>query len=336
MRALRVVPVLLLLFSPPATLAQDAISRLFAATPEGPFISYSWGEHWERLRGDLRGFEGEMNAFACLGPTVFAGGTGGLFVSDDFGETFRQVPSWPKHAPEVTRFLTARLFALEPTVFVGTTGGLFRSTDSGYKWQRVGESELQSAIRDMNWPGPELFVAADSGLHKSVDMGEHWLPVGEGLPPVPLLSLAISRYFTLDPTLFVGTGGRGVYKSTDGGAHFAPLNDAELKVATVRALVWWGSLLLVGTDDGLFLSDDSGKKFRKAKDLQGLSVLSISVPGAEAEVSSDVIVGTNRGVYKSSDVARSFRTVQEGMGPLEVRALATFPIAPQHREKRSR
>lgn len=277
-----------------------------------------------------------MNAFACLGPTVFAGGVDGLFVSDDFGENFHPAPTWPKAAPEVTSFLTARLFALEPTVFVGTTGGLYRSTDLGYKWQRVGASEIQAAVREMSWPGPELFVATDSGLHKSLDKGESWLPVGAGLPPVALLSLTVSRYFALEPTLFVGTAGKGVYKSTDGGEHFVQVGDSQLAGATVHAVFWWGSLLMVGTEDGLLLSEDGGKKFRKAKDLQGLSILSLSVPGAEAEVASDVIVGTNRGVYKSSDVARSFRRVQEGMGPLEVRSLATFPMVPQHRERRSR
>jgi photosystem II stability/assembly factor-like uncharacterized protein len=324
----------LLLASPPP--AQDVISRLFAATSDGPFISYSWGEHWERLRGGLRGFEGEMNDFACLGPTVFAGGTGGIFVSDDFGETFRRLDSWPQGSPEVTRFLTARLFALEPTLFVGTTAGLYRSTDAGDHWQRMGESAIPGRVRDMSWPGPELFVATDSGLHKSVDMGEHWLEVGAGLPSIALLSLSISRFFTLDPTIFVGTAGKGVYQSRDGGAHFEALNDPRLNGADARVVFWWESLLLVGTDAGLFLSDDSGKKFRTAKDLQGISIHAISVPGAEADVSSDVIVGTDRGVYKSSDVAQSFRRVQEGMGPVEVRALATFPIAPQHRERRSR
>jgi len=151
-----------------------------------------------------------------------------------------------------------------------------------------------------------------------------------------VLSLALSRYFALDPTLFVGTAGRGVYESRDGGGHFEPLVDPLLTGANVRVIFWWESLLLVGTDEGLFLSDDSGKKFRPAKDLEGVPVLAISVPGAEAEVSSDVIVGTGRGVFKSSDVAQSFRRVQEGMGPVEGRALATFPIAPQHRERRSR
>ena len=42
-------------FSPPIAGAQSqVVSRLFAATSEGPFITYSWGEHWTRLREERK------------------------------------------------------------------------------------------------------------------------------------------------------------------------------------------------------------------------------------------------------------------------------------------
>jgi photosystem II stability/assembly factor-like uncharacterized protein len=315
---------------------QEVIARLFAATPEGPFISYSWGEHWSRLRSDTRGLEGEIDVFVCLGPWVYAGGSQGLFLSDDYGESYRRVESWPRGGPPVTSLLTARLFELEPTIFVGTSAGLFRSTDRGTKWARVGEGEVRSAVRGMVWPGPALLVATDSGLYRTLDMGDRIARVGAGLPDSPILALAISKYFALDPKVFVGTAGTGLFKSEDGGGSFEAAGVDVLGKETVRALVWWGALLIVGTDSGLFLSDDGGKKFHKARDLDGRRVLSISVPGVEEEVASDVIVGTDLGVFKSSDVAQSFRRVQEGMGPLEVRALATFPLPAQNRERRSR
>lgn len=316
--------------------AQEVVARLFAGTNEGPFISYSWGERWDRLRGDLRGFEGRLDAFACLGPWVFAGGAKGLFLSEDYGENYRRVERWSSGGPAITSILTARLFGLEPTIFVGTERGLFRSTDSGSKWARVGERDISSAVRDMSWPGPELFVATDAGLFRTRDVGERFARVGAGLPDSPLVSLAVSRFFSADPTIFVGTRGSGLFKSSDGGESFEAVGVEVLGKETVRALVWWDALLIVGTDSGLFLSDDGGRKFKGVRDLEGRRVLSLSVPGAEADVSSDVIVGTDLGVFKSSDGAQRFRRVQEGMGPIEVRALATFPITPQTRERRSR
>ena len=315
---------------------QQTISRLFAATPDGPYISYSWGEHWSRLRADMRGFDGTLDTFVCLGPWVFAGGPRGLFVSEDFGENYRKVSGWPDAGPAVTHLLAARLFALEPTLFVGTSNGLYRSTGPASDWLRVGEAMIQGPVRDMSWPGPELFVATDSGLFRTRDKGERFARVGAGLPDAPLLALAVSRFFSLEPTVFVGTGGAGLYKSVDGGEKFEAVGADLLGKETVRALVWWGGLLIAGADGGLFLSDDGGKKFKKARDLEGRRILSISVPGAEEDVASDVIVGTDGGVLKSSDGAQRFRPVQEGMGSLAVRALATFPLPPQSRERRSR
>jgi photosystem II stability/assembly factor-like uncharacterized protein len=315
---------------------ETTIARLFAVTPMDPFISYSWGEHWTRLRSDLRGLEGEIEVMVCLGPWVYAGGTNGLFVSDDYGETYRPVASWTRGAPAVTSILTARLFGLEPTIFLGTADGLYRSKDAGAKWIRVGEAEIRGAVRDMSWPGPELFIATDGGLFRTRDMGEELERVGKRLPGSPLLALAVSRYFAIEPVVFVGTGGAGLHKSADGGETFEAVGADVLGKEAVGSLVWWGGLLLVGTDSGLYLSDDGGKTFRKAPDLEGRRVRALAVPGAESDVPSDVIVGTDLGVFKSSDGARRFRRVQEGMGPLEIRVLATFPLPPQDRELRSR
>lgn len=314
--------------------AQDfVLARLFAATDDGVFVSYSWGEHWSRIRGDMRGFTGQMRAFLCLGPTVYVGGTDGLFVSDDFGESYRR-ERFP--GTEVRGFLSSRLFALDPTLFVWTETALYRSTDAGLKWEAIGDGVLSGKVSQMDWPGPELLALTERGLYVSRDAGRRWERLGEGLPDARLQSLEVARYFALEPTVFVGTEGSGLYKSVDGGKTFEPLPDRLLAQATVRVVFWWGSLLLVGTDDGLLLSKDGGESFEASRALQGRRVQSMSVPGADADVPSDVIVGTDRGVYKSSDGALSFRLVDEGLGEPSVLDLATFPITPQDRERKRR
>jgi photosystem II stability/assembly factor-like uncharacterized protein len=318
----------------PGAAQEHVVSRMFAATSDGPFITYSWGEHWTRVRPDMRGLSGEIDVFLCLGPAVFAGGSAGVFVSDDFGENYRRLESWPKNAGGVTNFLAARLFALEPTLFVGTSNGLYRSDDAGGEWVRVGAREIASTVRDIDWPGPTLFVATDGGLYHSVDKGDHFIRVTAGLPEAPILTLAVSRFFGIEPTLFAGTKGSGLYKGADGGKKFVPVGGDALARATIHALFWWESLLLVGTDEGLFLSDDGGKKFRAAKELVGVPVLAISVPAAETGGGSEVIVGTNEGVLKSSDGVQTFRRVHEGLGEPVVRALASFPMPVQDRERR--
>lgn len=325
---------LALLLLTPAPSQEVVVSRLFAATPEGPFISYSWGEHWTRLRGDLRGFTGDIRAFLCLAPTVYAGGTDGLFVSEDYGETYHRMAHFP--GGSVTALLSARLFALEPTLFAGTKDGLYRSKDAGGKWVRLGEGLLRGEVHAVVWPGPDLFVASDDGLFHTTDEGESWERLEGGLPPGPVAAVALSEYFSIDPKMFAGTASSGLYKSADGGERFEPIGQRELGGARVNALFWWGNLLIVGASDGLLLSDDAGRSFLRVEELEGRDVLSLSVPGAEGHVPSDLIVGTDRGVFKSSDGASTFRAVQEGMGSLRVLDLATFQLPPQTRERHPR
>lgn len=300
-----------------------AVSRLFAATESGLFVSYSWGEHWSRFRGELRGFTGNIHSFVCLGPKVYAGGPEGLFVSNDFGETYARVVSFPGR--DVTTLLTARLFDLEPTVFVGTKAGLYRSTDAGLNWQPVGGDLITGPVRAMSWPGPELFVASEAGLFLATDGGERWTRLGPDLPDAALLSLAAAEFFAIEPTVFVGTRRSGLYRSVDGGLHFEPVGGGELDGKTVTDLFWWGGLLLIGAHEGLFLSSNGGESVERVQALGERSVLALSVPAAGIG-SSDIIVGTDRGVYKSSDGALSFRFVDEGMGPATVLDLATFPV----------
>ena len=302
-------------------------SRLFAATTEGAFLTYSWGEHWTRLRPDMRGFSGELRAFACLGSNVFVGGSDGIFISADFGENYRPVESF--EAKDVTTFQAARLFALEPTLFAGTATGLYRSKNGGVEWEQIGAETIQTAVRALAWPGPELFVATDGGLFVSDDAGDSWDRVGKGLPRVPILSITLSQLFALDPTIFVGTRGGGLYRSSDGGAAFEHVEHDALEDESVEALFWWGELLLIGTEDGLLLSSDGAETLREVEMFRGRAVRTINVPSPEGFSQSDVLVGTDAGVFKSSDGALSFRLVSEGMGTLRVLELATFPQPPQ-------
>lgn len=322
------VSVLVLTSSPQK--AERVVSRLFAATTEGAFMSYSWGEHWVRLRPDIRGLEGDITTFECLGPDVFAGGSNGVYVSADYGETYVPVASFPGKG--VTRFHTARLFALEPTIFVGTTSGLYRSLDGGAKWMQLAAGTLSTAVREIAWPGPQLFAATDGGLFVSEDMGDSWDRLDDGLPTAPILSMVVSRFFSADPKIIVGTRGAGLYRSVDGGASFDAVGDEEMATRTVHALYWWDALLIIGTDDGLFLSDDAGDTLRVAAELDGHVVHVVSVPVPDA-ARSDLLIGTDRGVYRSSDGGDSFRLMTEGLGTPGVIELSTFPPPAQDRER---
>lgn len=61
-----------------------------------------------------------------------------------------------------------------------------------------------------------LFAATDQGLFKTTDGGLSWASSGTGLPNYNVEIIVIDPA-TLN-TMYVGTRGGGIYKSTDGGA----------------------------------------------------------------------------------------------------------------------
>lgn len=306
----------------PAQEDPAVVSRLLAATESHPYISYSWGEHWQSLA--FR-FPERVHSFACLGPESFAGGEGGIFRSDDWGENWRPVETWT--AGRATVLLTARFFALEPTVFAGTPEGLYRSRDAGGEWERVGGDRITGEVYDIAWPGPLLLVATATGLFGSEDGGDTWTREGEGLPEVALSSIEVSSFFGLDPVVFVGTAGQGLFRSGDGGARFERVGGPSLRTRTVHDLFWWHASLFAATDQGLYVSTDSGQRWTSAsRVLEGMTVYAISIPAAETSSGSDILVGTDRGVYKSSDGGLSWRHLTEGMGQKRVDAFGSFPF----------
>jgi photosystem II stability/assembly factor-like uncharacterized protein len=312
---------LLLLALPFQLNGSQPLARLLVATSEGPFVSHSWGEYWETLRHRL---PLDTRLFYCLGPRAYAGGPEGLFISNDYGEFWTKVGNWEGGA--VTALLTSSYFPAEPVIFVGTRDGLWVTRDGGEEeWERV--ASIRGSVNAFAWPGPSLFVATSQGLFHSADGGRDWERLGEGLPEAAALSLAVATYFGIEPVVFVGLEGAGIYRSRDAGKHFEPVSGEDWAGQSVRAIYWWRSSLFVGTDQGLFVSQDAGESWESASsDLRGAKILAISIPTAESPVGSDILVGTERGVFKTSDGATTWREANEGMKPSTVYAFGSFPL----------
>jgi photosystem II stability/assembly factor-like uncharacterized protein len=90
---------------------------------------------------------------------------------------------------------------------------LYKSADGGSTWKRVSAglpagSKVRSLVMDPTTPST-LYVMTEEGVWVSDDGAGSWQPLGDGLPPVPLLSIAAAS----DPahTVYVGTAGAGIY-----------------------------------------------------------------------------------------------------------------------------
>lgn len=151
------------------------------------------------------------------------------------------------------------------TLFAGTDRGVFQSTDGGVKWSLVGLSKAYVNLLAIDPLQPNVLYAGTAGFY----------------PEIP--------------------GFRGLFKSTDSGASWLPINDGLGELldagAAVNALIIdpdHADILYAATSGyGVFKSSDAGTTWATLND--GLTHLDVR---ALAIIGGAVYAGTPSGVFK--------------------------------------
>jgi hypothetical protein len=181
-------------------------------------------------------------------------------------------------------FVSASAFAFAAPTSAQT---LDSSAVSAFRWRQVGPSNFMGRLSDVQGiPGPSktLFVAAAAGgIWKSTNNGITWRPVFDDKDIIAMGMLAIAPSDT--NVVWAGTGepnsrntiepGAGVYKSTDGGMHWAfmglektqhigriQIDPRNANVVYVAAL---GPAWKSGGDRGLYKTTDGGATWKLIK-----------------------------------------------------------------------
>lgn len=158
------------------------------------------------------------------------------------------------------RFGGATALVQNPATGVLYAGGLgrpiLRSADGGLTWQPIVGSphDVAGLAIDPVQPGT-LYAATSTGLFRSPNQGVTWFPLTRGLPAAPINAVA------LDPrsrTLYAATASVAarqiVFRSDDGGQHWAPVDRGGLGFTT---------FLTVGPDrKGTVWAVSAGRLFR--------------------------------------------------------------------------
>jgi photosystem II stability/assembly factor-like uncharacterized protein len=309
----------------------------------GVFKSTDGGETWHIASA---GYTGAQTSDVAIDPAhpelVYAVGRQGLARSATGGSRWTY--------PSQNEFIEAASLSVNPSdaqdvlLSLRFNGAIFRSRDGGRGWRRV-----LWAVPDSHYPhnlhgfvkfarsrsDPRVIYAAGRtaglsaerptlsiGVHKSVDGGERWAAVNAGLSAD--LNVNAVAVHPAEPNLaYAGTGGNGVYRTTDGGAQWQPVGLAQIDVRALAVNPVNPNLLYAGTErNGLFVSADGGRIWRQAE--AGLepnaSIHSVVIDPADPQIvwAADY----HSGVYRSVDGGKSWAPVNRGLSTRAVNALA--------------
>lgn len=297
--------------------------------------------------------------------TIYAGTLyGGIYKSTDGGVQWRAANTGLGN-------VSVRSIAIDPrnpgTVYAGGGGSskFYKSTDGGAHWQALSEGlgnlivvDVGPIAIDPRNPGtvyggvvrgfvdgsvgaPAARVVVQGTIFKSTDSGAHWQVVDSGLGNAFIKTLAIDP---LNPaTVFAGAGdvppgessvrGGGVYKSTDGGAHWQAMNTGLPANAPVQSIAidpqnptTVFAVVAVAGSWVLYKSTDGGAQWQGVNaELYNVAVGPLVI---DPRNPATVYAGSDHGVFKSSDGGAHWQAVNSGLNNLIIRALAIDPSNP--------
>lgn len=197
---------------------------------------------------------------AALPQRILVGGDPyGIAYSDDDGAHW--TGAWLQGTPYPVVCLAPDP-ANPQIVLAGSEGlGVLRSDDAGEHWQTCNVGLRGSSVAALAWaPSSPVarfpiwsmaFAATEEGVSRSPNGGLAWKACA-GLS-MPVQTLAVSSNFPVDQVVLAGTEASGLWRSDDGGRHFAPVEATPPSINVLAALpVGW----LAGDTSSLWYSAD--------------------------------------------------------------------------------
>jgi photosystem II stability/assembly factor-like uncharacterized protein len=212
--------------------------------------------------------------FHPIGGNAYAGGQGGIYVSEDRGASWRPLSTQVRggvHAIVVDPGNPLNLYA------ASSGQGVFRSTDGGSTWIATNSGLSDLAVTDLDLHPANvsiLFAATNSGVFQSVDAGAGWLMIH---PEADVRALAIDA--SSPDTMIAVSAGAGVLRSTDGGAAWTAVTEGLEGLTHFESVAFAadgsGRAYVGSWNSALFFSDDGGQTWSAAP---GSTITATPVP----------------------------------------------------------
>jgi len=269
--------------------------------------------------------------------TVFAAGSGGLFVSTDGANSWTSLSS-----SSLVSLALSPNFAIDNTLFVVTKQNtIYRSTNRGGQLTLISSpSSLTSplttiAVSPVFATDHTLLVGTGAnGIFKTANGGGSWFTVTSGQTLPEITALSISPAFSSDHTAFAGTLGSGVLVSTNNGKSWKQSNtgltDGKVSALALSPTFAQDSTLWAATAvRGVFQSTNRAASWLPPVTVsRALSTLT-SVHYQTIAVSSGIqLLGMFEGLWTSGDNGASWQYI-DTCPTRTVRYINMSPTYPQ-------
>jgi photosystem II stability/assembly factor-like uncharacterized protein len=265
------------------------------------------------------------------------------------------------HKPTTIYSSTATPFSADPWDPIAR--GVFKSKTGGDSWKKSngtsrrpslpkeggGVLSIFRLVGDPNHPDTLYTGHAMGGIYKTADGGTTWLEKNNGLPKDPIFGLHVnvleigpSNTNTLYAAPFInypvsylrdkGPQPQGIYKTVDGGDHWARLDtgsiilplpwDLATFVTSLKVSPHHSNTIYFGTSDkGIYKSTDGGNRWVEVNGTgdnkipqDGMGYYQINCLVIDPVIPNTIYAGLNNGgVYKSHDGGANWSSYNNGL-----------------------
>ena len=186
-----------------------------------------------------------------------------VLVSNTQNNSFRSSTSqWTQAGGPQGGHVSGIFAASEKILYAATSTGIYRLSPDATMWALINTSVPTGAFRmPIAEYGSTLYIVSNNEVFASVDRGETWKglgnrPKGDAIGLI-ITDAAQSSNSHADIVMYLALGDKGVFRSTDTGAQWHPLNNG-LANKHISAVVAIKDAVFVGTNDGLYRLDSGG------------------------------------------------------------------------------
>jgi len=288
---------------------------LFAGTDYGGiFRSTDDGASWSIVNSYVSGSRVVTIAINSQNGFIFANTFGSVARSTDGGNTWTYYDS---KLPSID--YVKGIYVMPDHKLLATTSydGNYISTDQGQTWKQA-DSGLANAVVSaiLVTPTGATLVATENGdLFRAPGDGNAWT-FGWIFGSTPVTHLILGK----SGTIFAGTNGAGVFRSTDDGVSWRQTNNGLTTISINSIATDLSGGIYVGGYGVLFKSTDAGANWVRAS--QGITDTKVNsiICGADGTL----YAGTSpAGIFRSTDGGSTWSQANNGLTNTNVTSLAT-------------